>query len=134
MKGVSSASWPGWLSQALVCLVRQPHVVQDIRGARPLQGDAIYNPFYAAIRMSAELGAEAIVGACVLEPPADSIIILSDWNWSLSKPRRSGCRKWVEEGGRLVIDNLADRSTSKRFEHWSGIGRREQGIRGLTTG
>ena len=91
----------------------------------PLQGEAIYNPFYAAIRMSAELGAEASWERVFTQPPADSIIILSDWNWSLSKSRRERLQKWVEEGGRLVIDNSVV-GDFEEFEHWSGIGRRER--------
>ena len=91
----------------------------------PLQGEAIYNPFYAAIRMSAELGAEASWERVFTEPAADSVIVLSDWNWSLSKPRRERLQKWVEDGGRLVIDNSVI-GDFEEFEHWSGVGRREK--------
>ena len=91
----------------------------------PLQGEAIYNPFYAAIRMSAELGAEASWERVFVEPAADSIIILSDWNWSLSKPRRVRLQEWVEDGGRLVIDNSVI-GDFEEFERWSGVGRREK--------
>jgi len=91
----------------------------------PLRGEAIYNPFYAAIRMSAELGAEASWERVFTQPPADSIILLSEWNWSLSRPRRERLQKWVEDGGRLVIDNSVV-GDFEEFEHWSGIGRREK--------
>ena len=93
----------------------------------PLKGEASYNPFYAAIRMSTELGAEASWERVFTEPPAGSIIMLSDWNWSLSKPRRERLQKWVEDGGRLVIDDslIGDFET---FEGWSGIGRREKEV------
>ena len=91
----------------------------------PLQGEASYNPFYAAIRMSSELGAEASWERVFTEPPADSIIFLSEWNWSLSKPRRERLQKWVEGGGRLVIDKSVI-GDFEAFEQWSGIGRREK--------
>jgi hypothetical protein len=55
-------------------------------------------------------------------PPADSVIVLSDWHWSLSKSRREPLERWVESGGRLVVDgSLA--GGQDEFERWSGIGR-----------
>jgi hypothetical protein len=91
----------------------------------PLRGEASYNPYYAAIRMSSELGAEASWERVFTQPPADSVIFLSDWTWSLSKPRRERLQKWVEDGGRLVIDNTVV-GDFEAFENWSGIGRREK--------
>ena len=93
----------------------------------PLKGEASHNPFYAAIRMSTELGAEASWERVFTEPPADSVIMLSDWTWSLSKPRRERLQKWVEDGGRLVIDDSVI-GDFEAFESWSGIGRREKEV------
>ena len=37
-------------------------------------------------------------------PPADSVIVLSAWHWNLSAGRREALERWVESGGRLVVD------------------------------
>jgi len=97
---------------------------KEVEVNAPLQGDARYNPFYAAIRLSSELGADASWERVFSVPPADSVLYLSGWNWAQSKPRRERLQKWVEEGGRLVVDVslLVD---EEDFESWSGIGRRE---------
>jgi hypothetical protein len=55
-------------------------------------------------------------------PPADSVIVLSDWHWSLSKSRREALERWVESGGRLVIDGRVP-GRQDEFERWSGIAR-----------
>ena len=71
----------------------------------PLQGEALHNPFYAAIRLSeAARRATPRGSASSRLPDTDSVIMLSDWNWTLSRARRERLQKWVEAGGRLVID------------------------------
>ncbi len=46
--------------------------------------------------------------------------MLSSWNWNVNQTRRSALERWVESGGRLVIDSelMGDASD---FEEWSGI-------------
>lgn len=87
----------------------------------PLQGEAARNPFYAAIRLSDVLGAEASWERVFTAPPAGGVILLSDWNWSLSRPRRERLQHWVETGGRLVLDDSVI-GDFKEFESWTGIG------------
>jgi hypothetical protein len=88
----------------------------------PLQGEAAHNPFYAAIRMSEALGAEAAWERVFTTPRTDSVIFLSAWNWSLSRARRDRLERWVEGGGRLVVDNSVVGGTEE-FERWSGVRR-----------
>jgi hypothetical protein len=89
-----------------------------------LRGEAAHNPFHAAILLSRTLGAEARWEQVFVEPPRRSVLVLSGWNWSLSRARRERIEQWVEDGGRLVVDNwlLGDLSD---FERWSGITNRE---------
>jgi hypothetical protein len=88
----------------------------------PLRGEAARNPFYAAIRMSEELGAEASWERVFTAPRSDSVIFLSSWNWTLSRPRRERLERWVEGGGRLVVDSSVI-GGAEEFERWSGVHR-----------
>lgn len=86
----------------------------------PLKGEAAHNPYYAAIKLSEELDAEASWERVFVAPASDSVIVLSDWSWTMSRPRRERMERWVESGGRLVVDDslVSDEQT---FEKWSGI-------------
>jgi hypothetical protein len=86
----------------------------------PLRGEAARNPFYAAIQLSRNLGADARWEQMFTEPPRHSVLVLSGWNWTLSRARRERIEKWVEDGGRLVVDAwlLGD---AEIFEKWTGI-------------
>lgn len=88
----------------------------------PLRGEALTNPFYAAIKLSERLGAEARWEHIFNSPDTDSVIVLSNWNWSLIDSRRQRIQEWVENGGRLVVDGsfLGD---FEQFSKWSGISR-----------
>jgi hypothetical protein len=87
----------------------------------PLKGEARTNPFYAAIKLSERLGADAKWEHIFTSPDPDSVIVLSDWNWTLIDSRRQRMQEWVEAGGRLVVDGslLGD---FERFTGWSAIG------------
>ena len=91
----------------------------DIDVPTPARGEARTNPTYAAQRFVEELGARATRNRTLVVPPPSSVIVLSSWNWDLSATRRDALERWVESGGRLVID----RSVTWRddFESWSGI-------------
>jgi hypothetical protein len=91
----------------------------------PLKGEAITNPFYAAIKLSEQLGAEAAWERVFTAPATDSVIIVSNWNWSLSRTRRARIEKWVESGGRLVVDESLIGGVAE-FEKWTGIGELKQ--------
>jgi len=86
-----------------------------------LKGEAARNPFYGAIRFSEVLGAEASWERVFATPRNDAVIMLSAWNWNLSRTRRERIEHWVEAGGRLIVDNTMIGGTEE-FERWSGIG------------
>jgi hypothetical protein len=87
----------------------------------PLKGDAITNPFYAAIKLSEQLGAKAEWERVFSVPATNSVIMLSNWNWTLGRSRRERLEKWVADGGRLVVDDSLI-GGSEEFEKWSGVG------------
>ena len=109
---------------ALVAWIYSNTSFKEVDVRMPLQGEAARNPFYAAIRMSEELGAEAAWERVFTAPPADSVILLSQWNWTLSRPRRERIQRWVEAGGRLVVDDSLI-GTFEEFESWSGVSQLE---------
>jgi hypothetical protein len=94
----------------------------------PPKGEALSNPFYAAQRFTDALGAHSVRDRVLAVPRHDAVIVLSAWHWNLSTARRESLERWVESGGRLVVDeNLA--GSEDEFERWTGIGHedREQG-------
>jgi hypothetical protein len=93
----------------------------EITVPKSLSGEAATNPFYAAEKFSNELGAKA-EWKHVLSDSLDknTVLVMSDWNWDVIQQRRHNIQKWVEAGGRLVLDAsliTADES----FEDWSGL-------------
>jgi hypothetical protein len=86
----------------------------------PLSGEALSNPFYAAERFSEALGADAAWEHVFTAPRADAVLMLSTWNWSLSRSRRASIERWVEAGGRLVVDRSLI-GGREDFAKWSGI-------------
>lgn len=86
----------------------------------PLKGAAARNPFYASQRFAEQLGATTSWDRIFTEPPADAVIVLSTWQWSLSTNRRLALERWVERGGRLVVDRALFGGVED-FEKWSGI-------------
>lgn len=92
----------------------------DIEVPLPPRGEARTNPTYAAQRFIEALGARATRDRILAVPPPSSVIVLSSWNWDLSATRRQSLERWVESGGRLVIDSSV--TWHDEFESWSGIG------------
>lgn len=88
----------------------------------PPTGEAARNPFYPAQQLARQLGAEAEWERVFTLRRADSVIVLSAYNWSLSRARRERLQRWVEGGGRLVVDSslIGDLES---FGTWSGITR-----------
>lgn len=88
----------------------------------PLKGEALRNPFYAAIRLSEALGAQAEWEHIFTTPATNAVIFVSSWNWNLVRARRERMQQWVEDGGRLVVDGsfIGD---FEDFAQWSGIRR-----------
>ncbi len=87
----------------------------------PLKGEALTNPFYAAIKLAENLGVDARWEHIFTASAPDSVVVLSNWNWTLIDSRRRRMQAWVESGGRLVVDGslLGD---FEKFAQWSGIG------------
>jgi hypothetical protein len=86
----------------------------------PPKGEALTNPFYAAQRFAEALGAHTVRDRQLGAPRSDAVIVLSAWNWSLSHTRRQALERWVESGGRLVVDRTVIDGEDD-FERWSGI-------------
>ena len=94
----------------------------DVKVPMPPQGEALTNPFYAAQRFTETLGARGTRDRILSMPPVDSVIVLADWHWTLSTTRRETLERWVESGGRLVVEgSLA--GGEEEFGRWSGIER-----------
>lgn len=90
----------------------------------PPTGEAAENPFYAAQRFAEQLGATTQYARGLRALPDASVIVLSFWHWSIDGERREMLERWVESGGRLVIDgSLA--SGEAALEQWAGISRRQ---------
>ena len=85
----------------------------------PLRGEALTNPFYAAQRFAEGLGARTRWDRVFATPAPDAVIVLTDWRWNLSGRRREALERWVESGGRLVVDGTLAGETE--FERWSGV-------------
>jgi hypothetical protein len=107
---------------ALIAWVASHTYWADTKMPRPLKGEALVNPFYAAQRFAEALGARTTWDRTLTIPPADSVIVLSTWHWSLSPNRREALEHWVESGGRLVVDGTLAGGEIE-FERWSGIAR-----------
>jgi hypothetical protein len=88
----------------------------------PLRGEAATNPFYAAQKLVETLGATSERRESLGEIPSDAVVVLSTWGWDIDRARRARFERWVEAGGRLVVD-AALISGSDAFEIWSGIAR-----------
>jgi hypothetical protein len=86
------------------------------------KGAARDNPFYAVQKFAESLGARAAWDRVLTVPPTDSVIVLSDWHWNLSDRRRIALERWVESGGRLIIEGRL-LGNDAEFEQWSGIAR-----------
>jgi hypothetical protein len=87
----------------------------------PLRGEARRNPFYAAQRFVEALGATASWEHALGRPSSDAVVYVSGFHWSLIDSRRRAIERWVEAGGRLVVDNQL--LGTEEFERWSGITR-----------
>jgi len=98
----------------------------DTQIPMPPKGEALTNPFYAAEKFVRALGGRATRDRVFAVPPSDAVVVLSGWHWSVVRTRREALERWVESGGRLVVDR--DLVTGgDDFEQWSGIKRKYWG-------
>lgn len=91
----------------------------------PLQGEALRNPYYAAQHFAESLGAktERLQMLHSMPGPTD-VVVLGSWHWDLIGSRRTQMERWVENGGRLIVDRSLIGSVGT-FSRWSGIDRLE---------
>jgi hypothetical protein len=105
---------------ALIAWVASNTYWEDVKVPMPLKGEARTNPFYVLQRFAETLGARTVWDRVLTIPPTDSVIVLSMWHWTLSATRRQALERWVESGGRLVVDETLA-GDPEDFERWSGI-------------
>jgi hypothetical protein len=91
----------------------------------PLRGDAATNPFYAAQKLVEALGATSERRESLGDMSTDAVVVLSTWGWDINAARRTELERWVEGGGRLVVD-AALITGSDAFERWSGVTRERE--------
>ena len=88
----------------------------------PASGEARRNPFYASQRFAEALGARTAWDRAFSPPPSGAVVVISSWHWTLSSRRREALERWVESGGRLVVDRLL-LGDDGPFGKWAGIER-----------
>lgn len=117
---------------ALVVLAVAAYLVRntewgEVEIPTPLRGDAATNPFYAAQKLVETLGATSERRESLGDTPSSAVVVLSTWGWDIDRSRRETFERWVEAGGRLVVD-AALISGTDAFEAWSGISRGREEI------
>jgi hypothetical protein len=106
---------------ALLVYVSNHIYWKEVTVPMPPRGEALTNPHYVAQRFATALGASAVrdepnAGL----PPPDAVIVLYDWHWGLSVPRREALKRWVEAGGRLIVDRSLV-GGEEDLKRWAGI-------------
>lgn len=87
----------------------------------PMQGEAATNPTYAAQHFTELLGARAVRHEVVGPLPSErAVILLRAWHWDLIPQRREQLKRWVERGGRLVLDTTLI-GGEKDLQRWLGV-------------
>jgi hypothetical protein len=94
----------------------------DLTIPMPPTGEARRKPFYAVQRFAEALDAHSAWDRAFAAPPPGAVVVISSWHWSLSSRRREALERWVESGGRLVVDRLL-LGDDDAFSAWSGIDR-----------
>lgn len=90
---------------------------------RPPRGEARTTPFYAVQKLAQELGAAASSGSALGDVPQDGVVVMGFLHWGLLPSRQQALQEWVENGGRLVVDQRL--VWVDAFATWSGIRRVE---------
>jgi hypothetical protein len=85
--------------------------------------DEVSDPFYAAEKLAARLGAypewRHDIGQL---PPPDGVIVAGPWSWSRFPHQITSLERWVESGGRLVLDRRLIGGT-RELDSWAGVWR-----------
>ena len=114
--------WAGALASvaAIVIWVANNTHWADLKMPLPPRGEALTNPFYAAQRLADQLGARTSWRRDFTLPARNAVLVLSGWNWGVNAGRSRAVERWVEEGGRLIVDSTLI-GGEEDFEEWSGI-------------
>ena len=76
----------------------------EVDEARAARGEAAHDRFYVAKKLAARLGASVTTAASLEQlPPPGAILVLGSRHWVLFPGRDGALRRWVEEGGHLVV-------------------------------
>jgi hypothetical protein len=94
----------------------------DVQVPAALRGAAARNPFYAAQGLAESLGATTARQGDLAGVGSDAAVVLTAYGWDVSTARRTEFERWVEGGGRLVVDASLSVGGDV-FERWSGIAR-----------
>lgn len=105
---------------ALAVFVANNTYWEDIPYPTPPKGEAVTNPFYAAQRFAETLGASTRRDRVFVAPSPRSVVVVSAWHWDLSAQRQAAIERWVESGGRLVVDSTLSGDLSD-FTLWSEV-------------
>ena len=106
---------------ALVAWIARNTYWEEVPIARPLKGAAATDPFYAVERFATSLGAHPTWQRNpVAVPPQGAVVFISAWNWGVKTGRRERLEKWVESGGRLVLDSSVH-GDRWELEQWTGL-------------
>ena len=87
----------------------------------PPKGEARSNPFYAVQRLAEQLGARTAWQHSLGSAEADAVLVASALHWTVIPARRQAIERWVDNGGRLVVDGRF--LGTSEFARWSGIAR-----------
>ena len=110
---VALAAFIGWIAQNSYW--------DEVSAPTFPRGEAARNPFYAAQRFVEELGATSEWRRALGPLPSpDAVLMLTHWNWDLIESRREQLERWVESGGRLLVDSTIVGGTDA-FDQWSGL-------------
>ncbi len=106
---------------ALVAWIARNTYWEEVSIARPLKGAAATDSFYAIERFATSLGAHPLWqrDPAALPPPG-AVVFISAWNWGVKTGRRARLEKWVESGGRLVLDSSVHGDRNE-LEQWTGL-------------
>jgi len=119
----------GWLVLlaliiALVIWIARHTYWSEVKVPMPPKGEAATNPFYVPQHFAAALGARTRWSRGISLPPPGGVAYVSAWQWDLSQAREDRIERWVQSGGRLVVDDSLI-TGGDSFERWSGIGHRQ---------
>jgi len=87
----------------------------------PPKGEARSNPFYASQQLAKQLGATTAWQHGLGSAEADAVVVASALHWTVIPARRQAIERWVDNGGRLVVDGRF--LGTAEFARWSGISR-----------